>query len=131
VSTRISIVVPYISSGEILKLWTQVRVSKDHLNGLQEFPGGKVESGETLERAGRREVQEEVGINLEKIKLFRTYSFPNKLEISVFLYNDVESKFEMAGYENIDLLMNNLDRIPPNNIKILKDLDESLKKERI
>ncbi|MFT6632565.1 MAG: mutator protein MutT [Bacteriovoracaceae bacterium] len=126
-SMQISIVVPYILNQSALLFWTQVRKSTDSLNGLLEFPGGKVEHGESLLDAGIREVEEEVGVFIKNLNFFRTYSFSNKLEISVFLYNDVETKFILSGYENIDFLMKNLDKIPPNNIEILKDLDQFFK----
>ena len=128
-SLQISIVVPYILNQSSLIIWTQARESTDSLKGLLEFPGGKVEQGESLLEAGVREVQEEVGVFVENLKFFRTYSFSNQLEISVFLYNDVETKFKMSGYENIDFLIKNLDKIPPNNIEILRDLEQYLKNE--
>ncbi len=47
-------------TSENVKLWVQVRFDDGPFHGLLEFPGGKIEAGETPFAAGLREVQEEV-----------------------------------------------------------------------
>ncbi|MCU4360101.1 MULTISPECIES: NUDIX domain-containing protein [Acinetobacter] len=51
-----------IHRGKILVGW---REEQQHQGGKHEFPGGKVEQGETPEEACRREIYEEVGIGLK------------------------------------------------------------------
>ena len=59
---KINVVAAIIwKDGEIL---ITKRHSNVHLANLWEFPGGKVESGESLETALLREIQEEIGIKI-------------------------------------------------------------------
>ncbi len=56
------------------------RGSDVHLGGLWEFPGGKVESGESLQQALKREIFEEVGLNVDVLHEFFSveHSYPTK-----------------------------------------------------
>ena len=62
-----------------LLLITQ-RPAASHLGGLWEFPGGKVEPGETFETALVRELREELGIEVAVGELLETikHEYPEK-----------------------------------------------------
>ena len=51
-----------LHQGKVLVGWRQ---AEQHQGNKHEFPGGKVEAGETPEQACRREVLEEVGIDIQ------------------------------------------------------------------
>jgi 8-oxo-dGTP diphosphatase len=72
------------------KMWTQVREEEGPLYGKLEFPGGKIELGETPRNAMIREVFEEVGVDIKDFEaplLFKIqdYLFNNK-SISLYVY---------------------------------------------
>jgi len=56
------------------------RVAGVHLGGFWEFPGGKRESDESLEDCLRRELREELGIEIAQPALFRVirHEYPEK-----------------------------------------------------
>jgi len=56
------------------------RFADDHLGGLWEFPGGKQEDGESLEACLRRELDEELKIQVDVYELIEaiTHAYPEK-----------------------------------------------------
>ncbi len=113
------------------KMWVQVREEVGPLYGMLEFPGGKIEDGETPETAGRREVLEEVGIVIpeeSRMVLFKQQDYSTDLKnICLFCYI---SNYDQLPQEKGQWLTVSYDqksaplagKIPPINHVIIDDL---------
>jgi mutator protein MutT len=98
--------------------------------GLWEFPGGKVENGETLESAIKRELEEELGIKakVERILGKINYKYPEG-EIELFLF-EIDSKEEPILKEALELRWVNFEEVKELELcPADKKLLESLKKD--
>jgi 8-oxo-dGTP diphosphatase len=71
--------------------------------GLWEFPGGKIESGESCEVALVREIQEELGVDIEVGELICTteYDYPSfHLTMHCFLCNVASGEIELREHKS-------------------------------
>ena len=71
-----------------------------HLAGYWEFPGGKRESGESLEACVQREVREELGVEVTQPTLFMAiqHEYPEKeVELHFFFCTISEGKVQSLG----------------------------------
>ena len=66
------------------------RLEGVHLAGAWEFPGGKVERGEDPEVALRRELREELGIEVERVQIYA---------VGQHLYEDVSKDVILLVYD--------------------------------
>lgn len=77
---RIHIVAAIIFNQDKSQIFITKRPDDKHKGGFWEFPGGKVEPEESVEKAMIRELEEEVGINVTEQSLFEhlEYDYPDK-----------------------------------------------------
>lgn len=121
-------------SPEILEVWTQKREDDGIYHGLQEFPGGGIEQNESPLEAAVREVEEEVGIQINpdegKFMGIYTNSFPGKtILLNVILFPEqkaLSGKGEWLKIDKTNLSSLYQEKIPGPNHQMIDDLYRSL-----
>jgi len=85
---------------------TRVLAARRRDNGLWEFPGGKVELGESLSQALRRELDEELGVRVELgeelVGDAGAWAISDTLELRL-LFAQLEGDAPSAGVDHADL----------------------------
>ncbi len=92
---RIHIVAGIIFNQDKSQVFITKRPDDKHKGGFWEFPGGKVEVGETIEQAMARELDEEIGIRVTEQSLFEHLEFDytdKSLKFDFILVTDFEEQ---------------------------------------
>jgi 8-oxo-dGTP diphosphatase len=99
---RVHVVAGIIFSSDSEQVLIARRPNHLHKGGFWEFPGGKLEFGESELQALRRELKEELNIEFARAKPFQEVSFdyPEKqLHLSFWSVFDVQNVTEVEGLE--------------------------------
>lgn len=72
---RVHIVAGIIFNADKSKVFITKRPDDKHKGGFWEFPGGKVEAGESIEAAMARELNEEIGIKVTQQSPYEHFEF--------------------------------------------------------
>ncbi|HAT1569998.1 TPA: 8-oxo-dGTP diphosphatase MutT [Kluyvera cryocrescens] len=122
---QISVGIIRNAEGEI---YITQRAADAHMANKWEFPGGKIEEGETAEQAVIRELQEEVGITVMTLQQFDKleYQFPDRhITLWFWLVNGWDGEpWGKEGQPGRWIAQQDLavDEFPPANAPIIEKL---------
>ena len=118
-----------------VEFWMQVRHEDGLLDGLLEFPGGKIIDDEAPVQALKRELVEEVGLSLEDEKMELLVTVPHeykdrKVLLFTHLVDGSEIELPSKGWFKIpwrDWQLVYGPKIPAANLKIIENVLSHLK----
>lgn len=124
----------FYEKGDSLKVWVQRRTDDGPYHGLFEFPGGGIEANETPLMACVREVEEEVGIEIDPLDHHFFGNYSRELGDKVILlyiylfpkHKELEGRGQWLEIEANKLSSPFLNKIPPLNHQIIDDLYKTL-----
>ncbi|MFM2641474.1 8-oxo-dGTP diphosphatase MutT [Vibrio chagasii] len=123
---RIHIVAGIIFNQDKSQVFITKRPDDKHKGGFWEFPGGKVEEGETIEQAMARELDEEIGIKVTEQSLFEHLEFDytdKSLKFDFILVTDFEEQpYGKEGQQGEWVCLESLNQyaFPEANVPILE-----------
>ncbi|MGF1741241.1 8-oxo-dGTP diphosphatase MutT [Vibrio profundum] len=92
---RVHIVAAIIFNCDKSEIFITKRADDKHQGGLWEFPGGKVEAGESEQQALSRELHEEIGITVTQCQAFEAFAhdYPDKsLQFAFYTVSDFQGQ---------------------------------------
>ena len=101
---KVDVVGAAIYDSTIRKYLVTMRDKNRNQGGLWEFPGGKIEKGESNEEALKREIYEElkISISVHKLLVDYTYEYPETVvRLITYLCTIEDGKPELTEHENM------------------------------
>ncbi len=108
------------------------RPEGSHLAGMWEFPGGKIENGETAEEALVRELAEELALDIKVDPLYfqNVFEYDEKfVDISFYMCTQIHPQqepqaIEIAEWKRIRLIELEQYKFPPADKEVVRQLLE-------
>lgn len=130
-NTLFHVIVCAAIANEDGKIFIARRKPEKKLGGFWEFPGGKLEPGEDLEPALKREIREELNVEINAIRLLHIKPFVYEhgaVLILFYLCRHASGEFQLIDHDDCRWLkpqeLKTLKLLPANEdvLKILEDL---------
>ncbi|MCG8377898.1 MAG: Nudix family hydrolase [Proteobacteria bacterium] len=125
-ASRIHVAVGVIFDSSGNKVLIAKRSCSQHLGGLWEFPGGKVEENESVKDALKRELHEELNINVEPARRIKQiyHDYPDK-KVLLDVWEVRKWNGDVNGHEQQDIIWSPVDKLetyefPDANKHIIK-----------
>ncbi len=125
--TAIKVVVGIILDSSETKVLVAQRNTHDEHFGQWEFPGGKIDNDESIEKALRRELHEELGITITGFQPFERFDYQySHRKVNLNFYLVTEFVGQAHGRENQTIKWQQISRL--QELQMLQANQEIVKK---